>query len=746
MRTLLALLLSFSCVHAQDWTSSWNADRIRLAVTQASERVDDVERAFEERMRERSRDPRLHALFGYDPPGSTISVALGWAHLHAIEKRSEDAHTALALLVRFANYRSQVPDALIAERVEYAHGLPAVPSFFQLQDYAHAYRLTKAQATEAQRAVIEGAIAGSADFVFTFPEWGAHNRAMLRAECLLEATLALPDHVHADRWRRMSDTLARDSIGRWEVEDAQGYHPIWWQALTSWATLARRDDVLHSIPVRFYPAYWLDLIAPDGMPPDFGDAHYGGSAARYLYCFTSAARLFRDPQLQWAAERVHAFLAPSDPVHPDLGCALAVARLRERGDDPMTPGPAPDAHGVPGSEELVAKKVVLRTGFGEPDAYLLLNYRDEGDFGWPDRRFLRETLAVEEEKMHHGHADENAIARFMDGPNVLLRDAGYRPTVPSGPYGAYRADLFHNRTIVRRGMPSRGQSLLEFARDSGAYERTRTQAIDRTRFTGLDVSRTRVEEACGDTTTDRTVVFLQEERTAIVVDTVFVHRAGFYTFAQLFHGQHLRSLGTDHARLANTNVGERPLPIDRELLVLYPPGVTLETFPIERHGQDEHCVHQHLARHFDRGEIVHLAAILVPAATALPDAALLEVIRPRWITGFGDDPRAVCLSVGNWTVGIRADLEAGRLAANVRPRSTAESRALKFGTVETDADFVALHTSPAERRWMATHMTRVRIGDEVVFEAPLANFFQPSGRSDYQGRAAWRSWEETMPR
>ena len=76
------------------------------------------------------------------------------------------------------------------------------------------------------------------------------------------------------------------------------------------------------------------------------------------------------------------------------------------------------------------------------------------------RDYLRDSIPVEEEKMTHGHADENSIVLLMSGGSVLLRDGGYRDYMPSGPFGAYRQDYFHNRLVVRpekiveRSMPT----------------------------------------------------------------------------------------------------------------------------------------------------------------------------------------------------------------------------------------------------------------------------------------------------
>ena len=46
----------------------------------------------------------------------------------------------------------------------------------------------------------------------------------------------------------------------------------------------------------------------------------------------------------------------------------------------------------------------------------------------------------------------------MSGGSVLLHDGGYRDYMPSGPFGAYRQDYFHNRLVVRPEKIFMGQS------------------------------------------------------------------------------------------------------------------------------------------------------------------------------------------------------------------------------------------------------------------------------------------------
>ena len=65
---------------------------------------------------------------------------------------------------------------------------------------------------------------------------------MLRAESLYYGSVALPQHPNAAKWRRMAETLAGDSLGHWEIEDASGYQAIWLYALFSYAEISGRPE------------------------------------------------------------------------------------------------------------------------------------------------------------------------------------------------------------------------------------------------------------------------------------------------------------------------------------------------------------------------------------------------------------------------------------------------------------------------------------------------------------------------
>ena len=150
------------------------------------------------------------------------------------------------------------------------------------------------------------------------------------------------------------------------------------------------------------------------------------------------------------------------------------------------------------------------------------------------RDYLRDSIPVEEEKMTHGHADENSISMLMSGGSLLLHDGGYRDYMPSGPFGAYRQDYFHNRLCVRpekiwmgqkaneerysqRGaIPAQG--LLEFIRNAGSYRPVRTQKVDFLVQPEYDYARTRLYDDGWGYEADRVVVYVKDPEMFVVFD------------------------------------------------------------------------------------------------------------------------------------------------------------------------------------------------------------------------------------
>ena len=449
------------------------------------------------------KNPKFFELFGYLGPGTPVYLAdlLGYLYLETKDKKY--AEQARDMLISVVDMREQYADEFKGRRIEYRNGVPAITDFFVMPPYMRSYMRTRDSGVfdNNTRMRIERDLAFSLNHVFYFPEWGAHNRAMLRAESLYYGSVALANHPDAKKWRQLAETLASDSLKQWQIEDATLYHAVWLYAMFSYADMSKQPDVLLSPMVKYYLDYFVQLLTPHGNLADFGDAHWNSAEAlRFVPVYETAATVYRNPTYKYFAEallrRTVEQLARQQNVTPDavkIGAAYGsfFTDAHHWADDTIKPV-APTNLSGDVLEDIVGKKIVFRDGWNRTSNFLLLNYRDEGDGGWLGRDYLRQNLSVEEEKVSHGHADENSIALLMSGGSVLLHDGGYRSTEPSGPSGEWRADFFHNRVVARKNKRAKNQGLFEFLQNSGAYRRVRTQKIDFHRFRDVDYSRTRV--------------------------------------------------------------------------------------------------------------------------------------------------------------------------------------------------------------------------------------------------------------
>ncbi|MCK5573248.1 MAG: hypothetical protein KAJ12_10825, partial [Bacteroidetes bacterium] len=519
----------------------------QCAVAQKSVYLEEIQKAAEKGwadypriIEEWKRNTRESVLWGYNSPGFPIYLAATLAFLYEETGERQYAEQAATLLTEYGSLREAVPEGYARTRIEYENGLPSVSNFFFLPPYVRAYLRIRGSGVmdEDTRERIEEELAGSIDFVFRFPEWGAHNRAMLRAEAMTYAYLAMPDNPGAPRWRQMAETIALDNLMHWEIEDASNYNPVWLHAMFSFAEATDRPEVYTSPMMRYYYEYYAKLICPSGTIPDYGDAVWNSASGglRFAAIFEKGAAVYKDPLYKWAASTILA----SVKAHRDTIGVSEAYHLSDayRWADEHVPSGKPTSLSQEVLEDVIGKKVVFRDGWEPTSTYLLLNYRDEGDGGWLDRRYLRQTISVEEEKMHHGHSDENSIVTLMSKGSLLLHDAGYRDGLPSGQYGAWRQDYFHNRLVARKDKRDKTQRLLEFLRNSGAYRQVRTHQVDYASLKDVDMSRTRLLDQKLGYQWDRIVVYVRDPGYFIVIDGVKVLRSDYYTFANLWHAQH----------------------------------------------------------------------------------------------------------------------------------------------------------------------------------------------------------------
>ena len=693
-------------------------------------------------------------LWGYDAPGQPVYLAdlLGFLYLETGDKAY--AEKARDILVSFGDLRDVYPKEYQAKRVEYREGIPAISNFFIMPAYARAYlRLQKSGVLDAKsREKIERDLAFSLDHIFYFPEWGAHNRAILRAESLYYGALAVANHPNTPKWRQLAATLASDSLSQWEIEDASGYSAVWLYSLFSYADASGNAELFESPLVKYALDYFLNLLSPHGSIADFGDANWNSVWDRLIPVYEKAATVYRNPRYKYVAQElltraVERYSKSATTSWPGVGPGWAFTDAYRWADDAIVPQ-KPGSRSQEVLDDIVGKKMVFRNGWERLSTFLLLNYRDEGEGGRLQRDYLRDTLSVEEEKMHHGHADENSIALLMSGGSVLLHDGGYREGLPSGPWGAYRTDYFHNRVVARKEKRAAGQDIFEFMRNSGAYRIVKTQKIDFLKFKTADASRTRLVDDDLGYQWDRVVTYVKDLDLFIVVDGIKVLKSDFFTFTNLWHTRKIRSQGPQYFDAFVDQIGNETLPDTKSLLIYFPENHAkkIGTYAERRHFQDETAIYQTISSHYNPGDLELFVTVLRPHDKSEDATRNLDQYRLLKVDKY---PSAVGLEIGSlgrrFVLGIKIDLEMDLARGDLRPRYVYELGKVQYGDFETDASYLFAGTTDREIHYSAATMTKIRYKGRVLMEA-LPNTFglQLDGSPPRVGYAKWRFWEDTI--
>ncbi|MCK5739439.1 hypothetical protein KAH55_09665, partial [bacterium] len=402
------------------------------------------------------------------------------------------------------------------------------------------------------------------------------NRSILRAEVCLYSAQALPNHPEAPIWRQMGEVLSSDSNQRWEEEDAAHYHPVWLYSAFCYFDAAGDDAYFNSAVTHYYLDYFANQITPTGNIPAYGDAHWGLDYHRWFAIYEKGAAVYHSPLYKWAAEKYwNGLMAQNEPA-TNLGVAINCIDAAKWCDESITAEP-PAGETRLIMDDVVGKKIVFRNGIDTTSTYMMLTYRDEGEDAFMAREYLRTTISAEEEKVHHGHSDENSIPLLYQNGSVLLADGGYRPTIPSGDYGAFRADYFHNRLIIRKNRrwvrvlegedgPAE-QPLQNFLHNSGAYRNVKTQLIDFLKLDKVEYSRSRLSDDEMGYQWDRSIVYHKAGDFFVVIDAVKAKRRDYFTLTNLWHTRQILEKGDRWYNTRIDSVGRYEVPGDQELLI-----------------------------------------------------------------------------------------------------------------------------------------------------------------------------------
>jgi hypothetical protein len=682
-------------------------------------------------------DPN-NALFGYFPPGWPLIMASVAAFLYEHGGVPELAITARDILLKYREWTSIMPKNSSQLRPEYADGINPIEPVFQPLMFIPAVSRIKSAISAKDLSQLKEIVTDSEKMVWRFPEWGGHNRAMLRAAGLALAAQAFPENSQSPNWVTMADELAEESWGRWSLEDTQMYQSHWLRAMIIYSEARGKPEIADFVQPHMVLRSMVQLLTPLGNLPDYGDSHWMmHSQWEWLACLEWGARTYRDPTMKWAANRIW---EQRQAEGPNLYGANVLSYAWRWADDSIgmqIPGNDKDA-----IDDLILKKLVFRTGFDRNATYGLVNYRDEGDYGLIARDYLRTTLAVSAEKMHHGHGDEGSFSVLIHKGSVLLHESGYRESPPGG---IYRSAVYHNRLAWRDGLKTKPTSLLEFLRGNGHYNALRTQRLYQTRLFDAEISRIRMQDERDGIMWDRSLFFLPSLPCWVVIDTVFEEQPILRTFSSMWWTMDLLKQGTNWFETHVSHFVDWQNSKEAALLLVFPlqPGneQNLEVEHSRRSYQDETVIENTWSAKAGRGNPLNFATVIWPHnfQDMNPDrVAGINIIRTK------SDDQGIAINL-DWNgeshlLTTLNDLRLGWIDDDIRPRYNAEKGLVAYGPVASDAAFTYTRRKGKSINIGLINGTRLDYAGHNVFASLESAFFQENA-TQVPGYAARFRWE-----
>jgi hypothetical protein len=626
-------------------------------------------------------------LFGYAPSSWLLHFGAVCAFLYEQGGDVQLAMQARDALLFYREWLDALPPGAESSRPEYDAGIPPIEPVFQPVVLIPAIQRIRRAIPAFDLAALVDIAADGLRPIWRFPEWGGHNRAMLRAAGLALAAQAFPDHPEAPAWGSLADELAEESWGRWSIEDAMMYQSHWLRALIRYAAARNRVEELRQMvqPLATLKAI-VQLLSPLGILPDFGDSHWlTHSHWEWVACLEWGAGMNQNPQMKWAAQKIFE-ARQAEPADGYLGTVALLAW--EWCDDQVLAEPPTDVESA--LDDLIQKKIVWRSGWDANAAYACLNYRDEGAYGRVARQYLRSTLAVSAEKMHHGHADEGSFAMLAYHGALLLHESGYRENPPDG---KYRAAPYHNRLAWRDGRQPGQESLLAFLIGDGRYQPVATERLYHTHLGGWRFSRVRVVDPHASLVWDRSVLFLPELPGWIVVDGVLSTADALRTLCALWWTTDVLAQGSDcfetHLRGVQDWVNHKDAVLWIGLPAVPGQSAVRTVEPARRSFQDELALAHTWVGEHRSGQYVHFVSVLWPHK---PDAFFHERAGAFEVLASQPQGRGIGLRM-RWQgedtlLCLLSDLDCGIGQKEIRPAYAAAQGMASYGPVASDAALV----------------------------------------------------------
>lgn len=696
---------------------------------------------------------------GYSNPRIPIKLIRAESFLYNVTKEKKYAERVRNILVNYGEFTKIFNPKYKKLRVDYKRGIPPITNFFDVIPYMQAYDYIKdsGAVSRQDKKKIEYIISSCMENTYLFHEWGPMNRAILMAVSLAYGSKILSSHSHSKQWMKLADRIADSSWGKWTIEDTQVYNPIWLEGLMLFGEITGKDGLYREPATKYYLDYFVQLLCPAGTIADFGDAHDLFSCWQiYVNCLEKGAREYKDGEMKFAAASI--LKTALEHLKNKNEWMELINAYRWADDNVSSVMPEDSSREV--LDDLVGKKIVFRSGWKEKDTYLLLNYRDEGAYGIVSRNYLRKTIPVEGEKMHHGHADENSICLLMSNGEILLHDSGYGETHTNRIYGA---DMFHNRIVARSSLAVKGQKLLEFLRDEPIlrvskgsaykpvhfYRPVSTDKLHFYSFEEVDYSRTRLFEPERGYQWDRIISYLKKDDIFVIFDTIEIKKENDFCFSNLFYTQKILNWGDNWFDTIIDKAGSWENKGDMSLLILFPENKNkiAGLDEIRRAFELEKCLYQTTSQHLKSGSRINFTTVLIPHKREKDTKNLvsgIDVIK----TDKGDKGLGVVIKQGKETTFVccRADLSMEEVEENVRPKYKYNCGKIKYGNIETDARYCYIRANGKSLNYAFAEATGLFYKKRELFTSPVSSGYslQPDGAWCRTGVSKWEAWENNI--
>jgi hypothetical protein len=586
-------------------------------------------------------------------------------------------------------------------------------------------------------------------------EWGTMNHCSNYIINSLTATIQfLPDHTDVAKWKQKRDISISSNWGLWSIEDSQIYISVWLKPMIQYAELSGREKEFFGLPMtKYYFDYLVQLMTPEGQIAEFGD---GGPSSEYTWTWAvsvleKGASIYRDGKMKWAAHRI--FQACSANKKSATDEELVEAYLWA--DDNIKEEIPKDRSRLV-LEDYVGKKIVFRNGWEPQSTFLFLNYFNDAQFGIEGKEHIINTINVETEKNHHGHADENAICSMMKDGSYLLHDAGYRESSSTGPTGEFRADIYHNKLIVRNNISDSNTRLLPALLNEGRYHFVDTKLMHFKNFKEADISRTRLIDQEKGYEWDRLLTYLKDKEIFVVFDIVKILRDGPYTLSNLFYSQNIASYDKINNRWYDTYYstitgrGDYVIPnIDNSRLLIYFPDTRRFRFgaeQIRRSYQTEWAIYQSRSDSLKKDDILVFTTLLIPHQKNEDPNKIAESFSKMKIYNKGNGYGIkIPDSDGYLQINAMLNLEKEYLKENIRPRYNFESGKNEYGDLISDARYCYLHNKGNEMFYSFFKASKLIFNNEIIFNAGNEQYYgQDNGVYRRDGVTKWIAWEDKI--